>query len=87
MGPATLVDDAAGLLCPTLTTMSPNCSGSVSLPSVSIGIWTDRPRGPGGCASSPAAGSTFWLRIAFATSMAVMSHAASFCGSSQARML
>ena len=28
---------AAGLLCPTLTTISPNCSGSVSRPSVSTG--------------------------------------------------
>ena len=67
--------------------MSPNCSGVVSRPSVSIGSCKDCVREAGGCPTWPAGASRFWLRTALATSLAVMLSDANFCGSSQARML
>ena len=67
--------------------MSPNCSGSVNRPSVSIGNCEDCPRGAGGCPIRPAGATRFCWLIAWATSMAVMFRDASFWGSSQARML
>ncbi len=85
-----VVDDdegCAGRPAPTLTMMSPNCSGSLSRPSVSIGIWVSCPSRAGGSPIWPAGASRFWLRMALATSMAVMPREASFCGSSQARTL
>ena len=81
------VAGSSGLLGPALTTIVPNCSGSVSRPSVSIGNWNGWPREAGGWPICPAGASRFSLRIALATSMAVMLRDASFCGSSQARML
>ncbi len=74
-------------LWPTLTMISPNCSGSVSRPRVSMGSWKGWLRDVGGWPIRPAGASRFWLRIALATSLAVMFSDASFCGSSQARML
>jgi hypothetical protein len=67
--------------------MFPNCSVSESRPSVSSGYWNACPLPIGGCPTRPAGASTFCVRIAFATSMAVMFRDASFCGSSQTRML
>jgi hypothetical protein len=69
-----------------LMTMSPNCSCCRSRPSASYGNPVGRSR-PGGCPTRPGAASTFWRRIAAATSRAVTFRAASFCGSSHARML
>jgi hypothetical protein len=82
-----MADSAEERLWPTLTTMSPNCSGSVSRPRVSIGSWKDWPPDAGGWPIRPAGASRFWLRMALATSLAVMFKEANFCGSSQARML
>ena len=70
-----------------LMMMSPNCSGSVRRPSVSIGSCSDCLREAGGCPTWPAGASRFWLWMALATSLAVMLSDASCCGSSQARML
>ena len=81
------VAGSSGLLRPALTTIDPNCSGSLSRPSVSTGNWNGWPREAGGWPMRPDGASTFSLRMALATSMAVMLRDASFCGSSQARML
>ena len=43
--------------------------------------------GAGCWPSTPAGASRFWVRMALATSLAVMFSDASFCGSSQARIL
>ena len=71
----------------TLTMMSPNCSGVLSRPKVSMGSSKAWPASVGGAPIQPAGASRFWLRIALATSTAVMLQAAILCGSSQQRML
>ncbi len=81
------VDMGTAVLWPTLTMMSPNCSGSLRRPSASTGTSQGWPAGAGGAPSCPAGTSRFWLRMAAATSPALMPRAAIFCGSSQARML
>src|SRR5207245_1189218 len=86
-GVAALVGGAVEPLWAALTMISPNCSGSVSRPNVSMGSWKGWPRDAGGVPICPAGASRFWLRMALATSLAVMFKDASFCGSSQARML
>src|SRR5262249_20670495 len=84
---ATGAGDRGGGRSPVLTTMSPNCSGVGSRPSVSIGSCRDCPLPMGGWPIRPAGASTFWVRMALATSTAVRFRDASFCGSSQTRML
>ena len=86
-GAPALVAGAVEPLWTALTMISPNCSGSVSRPSVSMGSWKGWPRDAGGLPICPAGASRFWLRMALATSLAVMPSDANFCGSSQARML
>ena len=67
--------------------MSPNCSG-VDEPAQRVDRQLERlaPRRRG-LADLPGGRVEVLLRMALATSMAVMLRAASFCGSSQARML
>jgi len=64
-----------------------NCSGSVSRPTVLSGTWITCPSGTGGWPIIPVATWAFCLRMAEATSEAVMSRAASLSGSTQIRML
>ena len=71
---------------PTLTMMSPNCSGVLSRPRISIGNWLICFTDAGGCPVCPGAAWMLWLRTALDTSMAVMPRDASFRGSSQMRM-
>src|SRR5262249_14968330 len=71
----------------TFTTMSPNSSGVRRRPTVLIGSVNDCPGRTGGAPTVPTAASRFWLRIAAATSSAVMFFAASACGFSHARTL
>ena len=72
---------------PTFTTMSPNCSDVVE-PAERVQRQLEAcPAAAGGWPIRPAGASTFCVRIAAATSTAVISRAASFCGSSHARML
>ena len=81
--------DAVAVLgagAPTLTMMSPNCSGVLSRPRISIGNWLVCRTEAGGCPVCPAAAWMLWSRMALATSMAVMPRDASFRGSSQMRM-
>ncbi len=88
-GEGDIMPDSAvrGWLGATLTMRSSNCFGSFSRPSVVIGNCSNWPRGMGGCPTIPAAAGSFWSWIAPATSIAVMLRDASFCGSSQTRML
>ena len=76
-----------GCFTTALTIISPNCSVVVSRPSVLTGNSKDWVRGAGCCPRTPGAASRFWFWRAVATSVAVMPSDASFCGSSQARML
>src|SRR3984893_15365175 len=71
---------------PTLMTMSPNCSGVLSRPRMSIGNWLVCRTEVGGCPVCPGAAWMLWLRTALATSWAVMPRDASFRGSTQIRM-
>ena len=59
-------------LMAALTTMSPNCSGLLSRPRVSIGRSNACRASDGGWPIRPAGASRFWFRTALATSMAVM---------------
>src|SRR5260221_7409395 len=86
-GDARAVAAGGGRGWPTLTTMSPNSAGVPSRPIVLIGSWSDWGTNVGGAPSWPTGASRFWLRIAAATSSAVILRAAISCGSSQARML
>src|SRR5262249_3126895 len=70
-----------------LTMSSPNWSGGVSRPRVSMGSSNGCVRREGCCPRAPAGASRFCWRMALATSVAVVLSAASFCGSSQTRML
>ena len=79
--------DGGGWPGSALTMMSPNCSVVVSRPRASIGSSNGCVRVDGCWPSIPAGASRFWLRMASATSRTVMFSDASFCGSSQARML
>ena len=72
---------------PALTMISPNCSGVLSRPKVLMGSSKAWLAELGGAPIQPAGASRFWLRMALATSTAVMLQAAIFCGSSQQRML
>jgi hypothetical protein len=58
--------------------ISPNSSGSTSRPVAPIGTSNAWPLGTGAWPSWPRAAARFWLRMEFATSTAVMPHAAIF---------
>ena len=60
------------MVCVALTMILANCSGLLSRPSVSIGNWKAGRAAPAAGRFGRPGASRFWLRIALATSMAVM---------------
>ena len=68
------------------TTMSPNCSGLVSRPSVCTATWKAPGDVAGGWLMAPAATCTLAARSAATTSPAVRPRAATRAGSSQTRI-